>query len=162
MLLSLLPAEGIENMPDVVVTVPKNFEYYDPKTKRELKGIKGWIAEGDAAGAPESGVEWSFTLGGYPPRIEPGERVYVVYNGKLRGYAPLVRIDRFQDEDDLAGDFGDLEQCPPRRRVGAYGLIRKGGAVAVTIDEFIKGFRGFRYRWWSYDQERPFPDWQTP
>lgn len=149
-------------MSDVVVTVPKNFEYFEPKTRRWLKGLEGWIAEGDEAGSPESGVEWSFTLGGYPPEIKPGERVYVVHNGKLRGYAPLVRIERFEDEDDLAGYFGDLEECPPKRRVGAYDLIRKGGAVAVTIDGFIQGFRGYRYRWWKYEDEKPFPDWRIP
>lgn len=131
-------------MSDVVVTVPKNFEFFDPKARRWLKGLEGWIAEGDAVGEPESGIEWSFTLWGYPPRIGPGERVYVVHNGKLRGYAPLVRIDRFPEDGR------------------AYDLIRKGGAVAVTVDEFIQGFRGFRYRWWKYEDERPFPDWQIP
>lgn len=60
-------------MPDVVVTVPKDF-HFDGQT-----GLAGWIAEGDAAGEPESGVQWYFTLGGHPPKIEPGERVYVVH-----------------------------------------------------------------------------------
>ena len=74
-------------MPDVVVTVPKNFEYAG------LVGIEAWIREGDAAGDPWSGEEWHFYLGGPRPKIEPGERVYIVCNGKLRGYAPLVRMD---------------------------------------------------------------------
>lgn len=128
-------------MGDVVVTVPKNFEYYDPKSKRLLGGIEGWIAEGDAAGEPWSGEEWYFTLGGYPPRIAKGERVYIVHNNKLRGYAPLIRVERL--------DYG-------------YALVRGGGAVAITIDETIVGFRGFKYRWWGYEQEKPFPDWQQP
>ena len=143
-------------MSDVVVTVPKNFEW------GEIKGLAAWIAEGDPAGAPWSGVEWSFTLGGHPPRIEPGERVYVVYNGRLRGYSPLSRVDKFENEDDLSGYFGDLEDRPPRRSVGGYALVRKGGAVAVTVDEYISGFRGFRYRWWDRQIERPFPAWMTP
>lgn len=129
-------------MPDVVVTVPKNFEYYDPKQKRDLRGIEGWIAEGDAAGEPWSSEEWYFTLGGYPPRISKGERVYIVHNGKLRGYAPLIRVERMPD-------YG-------------YALVRGGDAIAVTIDEPIPGFRGYRYRWWEREQERPFPEWQTP
>lgn len=70
--------------------------------------------------------------------------MYVVHNGKLRGYAPLVRIDRFPEDGK------------------AYDLIRKGGAVAVTVDQFIQGFRGFRYRWWKYEDEKPFPGWQIP
>jgi hypothetical protein len=115
---------------DVVVTVPKSF------------GLKKWIAEGDPAGSEWSGEEWHFYLSGYPPNITPGQRVYVVYNGALRGYAPLVCIDYFEGK--------------------RYALVRHGSAVAVTIPEYIVGFRGFRYRWWSYLQERPFPDWQNP
>ena len=115
---------------DVVVTVPKSF------------GLAHWIAEGDAAGEPESGEEWGFFLGGSPQkRIEPGERVYIVYNGKVRGYAPLVRIQRT--------DRG-------------YALVRRGGAVAVTTARPVPVFRGFRYRWWERFEEVPFPEWQTP
>src|SRR5579859_1110492 len=114
---------------DVVVTVPKSF------------GLDRWIAEGDAAGQPWSGEEWHFYLGGHPPRIQPGERVYVVFNGRLRGFAPLVRIER---------------------QVYRFSLVRHGDAQAVTIAEPIPGFRGFRYRWWKLSDEMPFQDWQKP
>jgi hypothetical protein len=117
-------------MADVVVTVPRSF------------GLDTWIEEGDPAGEQWSGEEWHFYLGGSPPKIAPGERVYVVYNNKLRGYAPLVRIEH-------TGPF-------------SYALVRHGGAVAVTVDEPIRGFRGFRYRWWDHSVERAFPEWQTP
>ncbi len=113
-------------MSDVVVTVPK---WFWPK----------WIAEGDAAGDPSSGQEWIFYLNSRPD-IEPGERVYIVAHGKLRGYSPLI-------------EWADIA---PR------GLIRGAGAVAVTIDERIKGFQGFRYRWWQYEDEKPFPAWREP
>lgn len=116
-------------MTDVVVTVPKSF------------GLERWVAEGDAAGDPWSGEEWGFFLGGHPPKIEPGERVYIVHNGRLRGYAPLVRV--------VPTDRG-------------FALVRRGNAVAVTIDETIKGFRGYRYRWWDRNDERPFPEWTVP
>lgn len=116
---------------DIVVTVPKWF------------GLDAWIAEGDPAGSPWSGQEWHFYLGGPLPRIEPGERVYVVYHGALRGYAPLVRID----------------SDPQTSR---YGLVRHGDAQAVSLREYIPGFRGFRYRWWDREREEPFPDWQDP
>lgn len=119
---------------DVVVTVPKSF------------GLAAWIAEGDAAGEPWSGQEWHFYLGGHPPRMQPGDRVYVVYNNVVRGYAPLVRIDR---------RFGEGFD-------GRYALVRHGGAVAVTIPEIVRGFRGWRYRWWRYEDEMPFPDWRDP
>lgn len=133
-------------MPDVVVTVPKNFrcdEYADPDLDPDvLRGLAAWVAEGDAAGGNcVSGTEWHFRLGGNQPDIMPGERVYIVCEGKLRGYAPLLFID----------DYGD----------GGYGLVRGGGAVAVTIDKPVTGFRGFRYRWWKYEDEKPFPDWKV-
>lgn len=127
-------------MSDVVVTVPKNFTDWGSDGLR-LRGLAAWIYEGDAAGSTcWSGTEWSFELGGNPPKIKPGERVYIVCEGKLRGYAPLMYID----------DLGD----------GRYGLIRGGGAAAVTIPEAIRGFRGFRYRWWKYEDETPFPEWK--
>ena len=115
---------------DVVVTVPKWF------------GLDAWIAEGDPAGEPWSGQEWHFYLGGPVPNMRPGERVYVVFNGRLRGYAPLVRIERYSG--------------------GRYALVRHGGAVAVTVEEKIRGFRGFRYRFWNYADEEPFPEWRMP
>lgn len=116
-------------MADVVVTVPQSF------------GLEQWIAEGDLPGQPWSGNEWHFYLGGPVPNIQPGERVYIVYKGKLRGFAPLVRIERCER---------------------GYALVRRGGAVAVTIDRKITGFRGFRYVWWDREREQPFPDWRTP
>ena len=122
-------------MSDVVVTVPKWF------------GLDTWIAEGDAAGEPWSGQLWDFYLWGSPPTIGVGDRVYVVYNGKLRGYAPLTKI--IIPKTFLARDQ-------------RYSLQRGGDAVAVTIDEPIRGFRGFRYRWWDRSLERPFPDWRQP
>jgi hypothetical protein len=118
-------------MSDVVVTVPKSF------------GLDQWIAEGDPAGSQWSGQLWGFSVP-RRPKIEPGERVYVVHDGKLRGYALLVAVD--------FGYHGD--------GVWEYSLVRGGGAVAVTIPEPIPGFRGFRYRWWPRELERPFPDWR--
>lgn len=117
-------------MADVVVTVPLTF------------GLERWVDEGDAAGEPWSGELWDFGVAGAKPDIAPGERVYIVYNRKLRGYAPLVA----------------LEQLKP----GYYFLVRGGGAVAVTIDEPIIGFRGWRRRWWPRETEKPFPAWRTP
>ncbi len=114
-------------MADVVVTVPKGL-WFD------------WIAEGDAVGEPETGEEWGFFLGAAQgvPDIKPGERVYIVAHGRLRGYAPLTRL-----------------QARP------LALGRQGGAVAVTIPEAVTGFRGWRYRWWDRNIEVPFPDWRT-
>lgn len=115
-------------MSDVVVTVPKWF-------------WRDWLDEGDLPGDSPTGEEWAFTIGTPAPRMEPGERVYIVAHGKLRGYAPLVRVDMHR---------------------GRLALVRAGGAVAVTIDERITGFRGWRSRWWERESERPFPAWREP
>ncbi len=115
---------------DVVVTVPK--------------GVwQEWLEEGDLPGEPWSGNLSFFNLYGGKPRIQPGERVYVVAHGKLRGYAPLIAL-----------------VCDPRSP--EFALIRHGDAVAVTIQTPIRGFRGWRYRTWQYEDERPFPEWRTP
>ena len=127
---------GVE-VADVLVTVPKSF------------GLDTWIEEGDLPGESWSGEEWHFYLGGRCPKIQPGERVYILYDGLLRGYAPLVRIEN------------TVYQGRMGHRHSGYALVRHNDAVAVTIDEHIKGFRGFRYRWWKYEQERSFPEWQS-
>ena len=121
-------------MTDVVVTVPK--------AKWEE-----WLEEGDLPGDDWSGLESQFFFRcGAAPRIEPGERVYIVAHGRLRGYAPLVRIDRY-------GQWYKGNR--------AYGLVRRDGAVAVTIRKPIRGFQGFRYRWWKREDEEPFPWWRA-
>lgn len=97
-----------------------------------------WIDEGDAAGDPVSGAEWWWvTRHQYRFLIKPGDRFYVVAHGKLRGYAPVTKYE-------------------------CNAIMRKGGAVACTIDEAIPGFRGLRIRWWDRSAERPFPEWRTP
>lgn len=120
-------------MPDVVVTVPKDL-WLD------------WIDEGDAVGEPETGEEWGFFTSGMKPDIAPGERVYVVAHGRLRGYAPLTALEW------MLGSVGPI---------GRIAFGRRGGAVAVTIPESIRGFRGWRYRSWDRAAEIAFPDWKT-
>jgi hypothetical protein len=117
---------------DLVVTCPKDF-------------WREWIAEGDAAGdechSPlAAGDAWAWYMGGPRPPVEPGERLYVVAWGRLRGYAPVLAVKRTER---------------------GWAILRRGGAVAVTIDEPVSGFRGWRRRWWEPSRERPFPDWRT-
>lgn len=114
-------------MTDIVVTVPATFWLQ-------------WLEEGDCAGDPVAGVEWGFTGGGPRPSVVPGDRIYVVAHRRLRGYAPLTRLD-------VTGS--------------RWCLCREAGAVAISIDQDIVGFRGWRKRWWSRLEERPFPTWKT-
>ena len=103
-----------------------------------------WLEEGDLPGDEWSGNESHFFFrGGCGPDIQPGERVYIVAHGRLRGYAPLVRVDR-------EGWWGK-----------GVSLVRHGGAVAVTIPRPIRGFQGFRYRWWDREDEVSFPWWRA-
>lgn len=100
-----------------------------------------WIAEGDAVGDPETGEEWHwYTKHHLATAISTGERFYIVAHGKLRGWAPVVRVE----------DYGEK----------GWAIIRRGNAVACTIPCVIPGFRGLRVRWWARDRERPFEDWK--
>lgn len=113
-------------MSDVVVTVPKRL-------------WNEWLDEGDLPGDRHDHDYYFFVVPS-TPRIQPGERVYVVSHGRLRGYAPLVRAETHD---------------------GRVFLVRGGDACAITINAPIKGFQGWRYRWWNRNQEIPFPDFAT-
>jgi hypothetical protein len=114
-------------MSDLVVTVPKQLWV-------------NWISEGDAVGEPASGEEWAFYLGGGRPTVVPGDRLYIVAWGRLRGYAPVTRVERTER---------------------GWSICRQAGAVACTIAESIVGFRGWRKRWWYRSTEQAFDDWET-
>ena len=117
---------------DLVGTCPKNF-------------WEEWIVEGDCAGTDETGEEYAWwTRSKAVLKLQTGDRLYVVANGKLRGYAPVVRVIQREDSE------GKIY----------FGVCRKGGAVAVTIPETIPGFRGLRKRLWERDQEITFMYWR--
>lgn len=111
-----------------------------------------WLAEGDLPGEDTTG-EWGMRFGSgrgrepSPPKhLKPGDRVYIVAFGFVRGYAPLVRIEQ---------------------TVHGFSLVRGGGAVACTLrgsdgkPQPISGFQGVRYRFWRDEDEGPFDDWMT-
>lgn len=115
-------------MSDLVGTCPKDF-------------WEEWIAEGDAAGEVYTGEEWGwYTRARLTQQIKVGDRFYVVAHGKLRGWAPVTRVEWSEDSGVIC---------------------RRGNAVACTVPFDIPGFRGLRVRWWNRDQEVPFPDWRV-
>ena len=126
-------------MSDLVVTVPKT-------------RWQEWLGEGTWPGQacqPDVEYHW-FGRGRHLPPIRRSDRLYIVAHGRLRGYAPVVRLD--------APPYPKPDWWWP----GAdWAIVRQGGAVAVTIPGRINGFQGWRYRWWNRGQEIPFPDWQT-
>ena len=117
-----------------------------------------WLAEGDLPGEPAT-EEWALYYGRAgarrppsPPRqTDPGARVYIIAHGFVRGYAPLLRV---------------------QKTTHGFALVRGGGAVACTVVEpgmrlggwtpkEFPGFRGVRYRTWAREEEELFPDWMT-
>lgn len=115
---------------NIVVTVPKAL-WVD------------WVLEGDAPGLEWTGTDYHFWIARRGlPAIRAGERVYIVSHGRLRGYAPLVRLE---------------PQCSIRPDRAC--LLRRGDAVACTIDAPIPGFRGWKYAWWSPTIEHSFENW---
>lgn len=115
-------------MSDLVVTCPKDLWLR-------------WLAEGDCAGDRPSGEEWGWWLhrGASEPPILPGELLYVVAWGRLRGAAPVTRVVRAD---------------------GRWIICRRAGAVALTLPEPVLGFRGWKGRWWLKESEVPFLDWK--
>ena len=125
-------------MTDICVTVPQS-------------RWQEWIQEGALPGEPcPLGVEYHWFSSAVIPQIQPGERVYIVAFGLLRGYAPLVRLER-------------RPVLPPSWwwPQATWALVRHGGAVSCTIPATIKSMPGWRYRWWQRYDERTFPDWKT-
>ncbi len=114
---------------DICVTLPKKF------------GLKKWMAEGDAPGTPDTGTLYYWSVASRPKKLEVGDRVYVVYDGRLIGYSILVSIGvRVRGEDPIGRS--------------QYLLWRRGGAVACTIPQHIFGFQGYRYRFWNRSEEK--------
>lgn len=124
-------------MPDIVVTVPKD-------------RWRMWLSEGDLPYTQPTGRLYGFTMRTTSvPKIEPGERVYVVSHGRLRGFAPLVEIR--------------VQRIGYSRRTPLFEveLVRGDDAHPVTIRRPIMGFRGWRYRDWPRETERHFADWMS-
>lgn len=121
---------------DVVVTVPQRLwaEWLD----------EGCLPDDERSELMAEFMVFHFWLQHPLPDMRPGDRVYVVAHGRLRGYAPLVGIE---------------QRCRLRPSMGC--LVRRGGSVAVTIDRPIRGFRGWRYVDWKRSEEHAFPDYRT-
>ena len=104
---------------------------------------KEWLLEGDCAGDPRGNLQYCWQTRSIMARmIFPGDRFYVVAHGRLRGYALVT-------------------ETPYDYLSGMYCIYRCGGAVAVTIPETVRGFRGLKAPWWDPKAEIPFPDWKT-
>ena len=107
-----------------------------------MKEWDEWLAEGDCAGEPATGQEYEWqTRSRMALQIRPGDRFYVVAHGKLRGWAPVVRVEKWRTFD---GSW-------------CFAIVRAGKAVACTLPYPVPGFRGLRKRWWGRYEEMQFP-----
>jgi hypothetical protein len=152
---------------DVVVTVP-------------MAQWPAWIDEGDLPGQ-EAQFASHFWLRRPLPEIFPTDRVYIVAHGRVRGYAPLVDSEQ---SCQLRPEVGCLVRSDGAeavtlrcqrtyQRMSAH--VNRGVALPAEICDdrwqdclargshpaTVKGFRGWRHRWWETDQEIAFPTWQT-
>lgn len=99
-----------------------------------------------------------------PPRIHPGERVWIVQHGRVQGFTTLygIQVDRkFQPEDR------------PRYAKSKNALIKPTPTVYIVVrmnvkpytvwsprtdaPMLVKHFRGYRYRNWADNQIRRYP-----
>ena len=107
---------------DIVVTVPAKLWF-------------SWLCEGDLPGDPlEEREEWAFYTTTPPRSAFPGQRIYVVAHGFLRGYSDLVATK-------------------------GKAFIRSGPGVACTLFENgapkpMRGFQGWRYATWEREEVR--------
>lgn len=149
-------------MTDVVVTLP-------------FSAWNRWVAEGDLPSDTWSGMDSHFWVRQVPNKITIGSRVYINAGHVIRGYAPLVGVER-------ACTLDPTKAC----------LVRRDGAQAVTLmchgsiegveqtcygepawcaartrelgcphPAYLQSFRGYRYRWWGLEHEQPFPGWRN-
>lgn len=110
-----------------------------------------WLAEGEWPGEEPTG-ECSFAVGSLGRvrsdlRAAGDVRCYVAAFGYLRGYAPVLRIDRTVGEGNRFTDR----------------IVRVGGAQAVTVPglDLGKGRGLWTLRSWEREAEVPFPAWAT-
>ena len=108
-----------------------------------MRRWRKWLAYGGFT--PESGKAYVwYTRSSLVTQMSPGDRFYVVAFGRLRGYAPVVKVLTLN-----GGWFGVMWMRNP------------GNAVACTIDRSCIGFQGLARRWWPREDEKPFPEWRS-
>jgi hypothetical protein len=110
---------------DIVVTIPKN-EYENDRIETE-----------EFLSSREARQFWA--MGRRPAKLDVGDRAYFVKNGLVESSMRVVGINT-----------DATQKCDVTDRVWK-------GACILYLDDLqycglgiaIKGFRGFRYRWWQ-------------
>lgn len=129
-------------MSDIVVTVAKTFTL---PSAPGLKGLAAWIKGVLSTVEPLSFDYFcEHTIGCARPQIAAAERVYILCEGRIRGFCPLIGIREV-----------------PHAGKNTFRLLLGAGGEAVTVPWDVNGFGGWCYRWWDRSDELPFPDWRT-
>lgn len=110
---------------DIVVTIPKS-EYKNDDLENE------WLSLNR-----EAGYQF-WTMNRIPRKLKEGDRVYFVKNNEIESSMNVFNID-----------YNNSKKCEVTNR------IWKGKCILCLndfryekLDIEIKGFQGFRYKWW--------------
>lgn len=104
-------------MPDILITIPKSVDW------------SVYQLELDAAAA---GSTMNFKVPNFP-KVNPGDRCYVVYNGFVRGW---MQVTGLKHDDFVCDTTGD-------RWSGKF--VQRSGHFHPVKHEQVTGFQGFRY-----------------
>lgn len=108
---------------DIVVTIPKS-EYKNDNLETEyLKNN------------PDAYQFWTFKR--FPTKLKVGDRVYFVKNNKIESSMRIIRIPEYTQE-----------VCEVTGRVWEGKFVYLNDLKKENINISVKGFQGFRYRWW--------------
>ena len=111
---------------DIVVTIPKS-EYKNDNKENEDIAEKGYIA--------------FWMLSKTPKNLKIGDVVYFVKNNKIDSSMKVIEI-KTKEEDVL-----DVCETTGRAWVGKCQIFMDD-LQKEDLNIEIKGFQGFRYKWW--------------
>jgi hypothetical protein len=108
---------------DIVVTIPKS-EYKNDDKETEFLNSN-----------PDAYQFWTFKR--LPTRLHVGDRIYFVKNNKIESSMRVIRIPE-----------NSREICETIGRVWEGKFVYINDLRYENLDFKVKGFQGFRYRWW--------------
>lgn len=110
---------------DIVVTIPK----------REYKNDD---LETECLSKDENAIQW-WSMSKTPKKVKIGDRVYFVKNNKVESSMKVIDIE-----------LGSNRYCEVTYRFWNKGCnIIMNDLRYENLDIEVKGFQGFRYRWWE-------------